>query len=114
MQKKIAVSTGPLLAKSGSCVWLLAGEGQRISEDIRDWEMSHESSHWQNPISFQYECKEHSGEKISVRDIPKVSVVVRGQHSRLSSVWGQVPKLDRGGMDTTAARVAAPKCSFHC
>lgn len=34
-----------------------------------DWKMSHESSHWQNPASFQYEFKEHSGEKVSVRDI---------------------------------------------
>lgn len=68
-----------------------------------DWKMSHESSHWQNPASFQYEFKEHSGEKVSVRDVPKVSGVVREQHSRLSSVWGQVPKLDKRGMNTTAA-----------
>lgn len=36
-----------------------------------DWKMSHESSRWQNTISFQYEFKEHSGEKVSVRDVPK-------------------------------------------
>lgn len=49
------------------CLTAWRGRG----EDIMDWKMSHESSHWQNPTSFQYEFKEHSGEKVSVRDIPK-------------------------------------------
>lgn len=72
-------------------------------EDIMDWKMSHESSHWQNTTSFQYEFKEHSGEKVSVRDVPKSHCVVRGQHRRLSSVWRQMPKPEKGGTNTTAA-----------
>lgn len=34
---------------------------------------------------------------------PEVSGVGRGLHRRLRSVWGQMPKLEQGGMNTTAA-----------
>lgn len=33
--------------------------------------MSHESCHWKNTTSFQYEFQERSGEKVPVRDVPK-------------------------------------------
>lgn len=40
-------------------------------EDIMDSKMPHESSsHWQHTTSSQYEFKEHSGEKVPVRDVP--------------------------------------------
>lgn len=41
-----------------------------------DWKMSHESPpQWQNTTSSQYEFKEHWGEKVPVRDVPKKPVV---------------------------------------
>lgn len=69
MQKKNAVGTGPtnFSPRVGAVSDCLEGKGRGYHglEDVtRVFSLA-------NPTSFQYEFKEHSGEKVSVRDIPK-------------------------------------------
>lgn len=81
------------------CLTACRGTG----EGIMDWKMSHESCCWQNTISFQYEFKEHSGEKVIVRDVPKSQWCGEGSTEGSGSVWDRCHSQRREGWNTRVA-----------
>lgn len=100
---KNAVSSGQFLSKSVTCGagCLLGGKRERISWTPR-CHMSHLlTGNIQLPPSMN--LKSTRVRRFLSETFLTVSGVGRGQHRRLSSAWGQMPKPEKGGVNTTAA-----------
>lgn len=74
---------------------LLGGKGERIS-----WTERCHMSLLTVRIELPSSIKELLGEKVPVRDVPKSQWCGEREHRRLRSVWGQMPKPEKGGMST--------------
>lgn len=83
------------------------------AEDIMDWKMSHESSHWQNPTSFQYGFKEHSGERfLSETSLKSVCGERAAQQAQLC--LGTGAQAGQGRDERHGSSCGCSQGQFHC